>query len=76
MKLKCVCEQNKGNTPQPSSFWLKTDADDHCNVDSSVSIITLLVSIVAARFGLWLTDLSITQIMQEGVEEQYRGTVG
>ncbi len=45
-------------------------------MSSSTSIITLLVAIVAARFGLWLTDLSITQILQEGVEEEYRGTVG
>jgi hypothetical protein len=50
--------------------------DEECYVSSRVSITTLLVGMIAARFGLWISDLSITQILQEGVEEQYRGTVG
>ena len=35
-----------------------------------------LIAITAARFGVWVADLSVTQILQEGVEEQFRGTVG
>ena len=36
----------------------------------------LLGGIISARLGLWLTDLSVTQIIQEGVQEEYRGTIG
>ena len=32
-----------------------------------------LAGIIGARFGLWLIDLSITQILQERVEEERRG---
>ncbi|KHJ82163.1 hypothetical protein OESDEN_18145 [Oesophagostomum dentatum] len=39
------------------------------------SIITFLVGIATARFGLWMADLSITHIMQEGVPESDRNTV-
>jgi len=28
------------------------------------------------RFGLWVADLSITQIFQENVEESQRGVLG
>eukprot|EP00094_Tigriopus_californicus_P010640 TCALIF_10264-PA protein Name:"Similar to SLC40A1 Solute carrier family 40 member 1 (Homo sapiens)" AED:0.13 eAED:0.13 QI:0/0/0/0.85/1/1/7/0/485 len=38
------------------------------------SVATLLTGIIAARFGLWITDLTITQIIQEHVEEESRGT--
>eukprot|EP00095_Tigriopus_kingsejongensis_P004583 snap_masked-scaffold715_size107919-processed-gene-0.5 protein:Tk04583 transcript:snap_masked-scaffold715_size107919-processed-gene-0.5-mRNA-1 annotation:"putative ferroportin" len=38
------------------------------------SVCTLLMGIIAARFGLWIADLTITQIIQERVEEQNRGT--
>lgn len=38
------------------------------------SVATLLTGIIAARFGLWITDLTITQIIQERVEEENRGT--
>ncbi len=39
------------------------------------SVAVLLVGITAARFGLWVTDLTITQIIQERVEEERRGVV-
>lgn len=39
------------------------------------SIILLMTGIVAARFGLWLIDLSVTQILQERVEENNRGAI-
>jgi len=50
--------------------------EEECYVSSRASILTFLIAITAARFGLWVSDLSITQILQEGVEEQVRGTVG
>ena len=32
--------------------------------------------IIAGKFGLWLCDLTITQILQENVPEEHRGTIG
>lgn len=40
------------------------------------SIIMLLVGTAFSRFGLWLFDLSINQIIQENVPEKDRGIVG
>jgi iron-regulated transporter 1 len=31
---------------------------------------------MAARFGLWMADLSVTQIQQENVEKGERGVIG
>ena len=41
--------------------------------DSLIAVCVLLSGIVAARFGLWITDLTINQILQERVEEDRRG---
>ncbi|KAK4320472.1 hypothetical protein Pmani_008638 [Petrolisthes manimaculis] len=38
-------------------------------------VILLLAGIVTSRFGLWVADLSVTQILQEGVEESQRGAI-
>jgi len=48
------------------------------NKDSTkfISIIVLLVGIVLSRSGLWIADLTITQLQQENVPESERGTVG
>ncbi len=40
------------------------------------SVIVLMVSMALSRFGLWLTDLAINQIIQESVREEERGTIG
>jgi len=40
------------------------------------SIYVLLVGVVASRFGLWLSDIAITQIQQQEVEEEIRGQIG
>ncbi|XP_060079879.1 solute carrier family 40 member 1-like [Ylistrum balloti] len=42
---------------------------------SKASIIMLLMGIVGARFGVWLTDLAITQLFLEAVTETERGIV-
>ena len=46
-----------------------------CFVSSFISVAIFLSGIIAARFGLWLIDLTITQILQEEVEEQKRGVI-
>jgi iron-regulated transporter 1 len=38
-------------------------------------VIVLLLGIILARFGLWIADLSVTQIFQEEVEESQRGVI-
>ena len=32
--------------------------------------------IISARFGLWISDLTVTQILQEKVIEEHRGIIG
>lgn len=36
----------------------------------------MIAGVVGARFGLWIFDLSIQQLVQETVAEEYRGVVG
>jgi iron-regulated transporter 1 len=40
------------------------------------SILVLLIGMALSRFGLWLSDLVIHQIIQENVEEKQRGIIG
>lgn len=40
------------------------------------SILMLLIGISISRFGLWLFDLSVNQMMQEKVVENERGIIG
>jgi len=40
------------------------------------SVSVLLTGIILARFGLWMADLSVTQILQENVVEDKRGVIG
>ncbi len=40
------------------------------------SILVLMIGMALSRFGLWLTDLTINQIIQESVDEKERGTIG
>uniref|UniRef100_F1KUE2 Solute carrier family 40 member n=1 Tax=Ascaris suum TaxID=6253 RepID=F1KUE2_ASCSU len=51
--------------------WSRWTSNGH----SIISVFTLLMGIAVARFGLYMADLSITQIMQETVPENQRGTV-
>lgn len=47
-------------------------------VDSSgsfISVSVLFAGIVSARFGLWISDLSVTQLLQETVSADVRGAV-
>ena len=38
---------------------------------SFLSVGVLLAGIIAARFGLWVADLTITQLIQENVQEEH-----
>merc|ERR1719500_1037622 len=39
------------------------------------SVIVFLSGIILARFGLWVVDLTVNQLLQEKVEEEVRGVV-
>jgi len=39
------------------------------------SVIVFLTGIILARFGLWIVDLTVNQLLQEKVEEEVRGVV-
>ncbi len=75
-----------GSIVMPGSPWeLYWDVDDtrppydeeaDCEIDSYASISAMLTSLVLARFGLWMADISVTQITQESVLEEHRGTIG
>lgn len=42
--------------------------------ESYTSVILLLSGIILARFGLWVADLSVNQVLQQ-VDDQIRGTI-
>ena len=52
------------------------DPIEDCSVSSYNSVIVLMSGLITARFGLWISDLTITQILQEKVPEEHRGTIG
>ncbi len=55
-----------------SPFQLRTALDSERQ--DWTSVVVLLVGIILARFGLWVADLTITQIIQERVEQESRGS--
>ncbi|XP_013389675.1 solute carrier family 40 member 1 [Lingula anatina] len=42
---------------------------------SLISVSLFIAGIITGRFGLWMADLSVTQLIQENVAEQERGVV-
>ena len=52
---------------------LLSDEISDCKIQSFLSVSILLSGILLAKFGLWISDLTITQTFQEEVEEEYRG---
>jgi iron-regulated transporter 1 len=72
-------------TGSTSSLGNSTDGDDSVIEVSSLtfdefvqkysSASVFLLGIILARFGLWIVDLTINQILQERVAEDKRGVV-
>ncbi len=60
----------------PGSPFMQADGDDQQSGKSLLSAGVLLFGITAARFGLWITDLTVTQVIQERVENERRGMDG
>merc|ERR1712079_832047 len=49
--------------------------EDHDKSSNVAHVTVLMTGIILARFGLWIVDLTITQILQERVEEERRGVI-
>ena len=63
-------------TPSPSPAANNTSGDNGSHHKSvSISLLLLLAGVLGARFGLWMFDLSVTQLLQEKVLEEERGVV-
>ncbi|CAJ0583429.1 unnamed protein product, partial [Mesorhabditis spiculigera] len=60
---------------QPTFTLIDPSVDLPASPQSSISIIVFLSGISIARFSLWMVDLAITQVMQEGIPESQRNTV-
>ncbi len=46
-----------------------------CQISSFVSVSVFLAGVISARFGLWIADLSVNQILQEEVKSDERGQI-
>lgn len=55
------------------SYDMSLDVED--NPKDNISLIFILVGVIGARFGLWMFDLSVSQLVQERVVEEERGVV-
>ncbi|KAG0554856.1 hypothetical protein KC19_12G125500 [Ceratodon purpureus] len=63
------------------SIWIQCSLLSLCVVsiwihNSRLASILLISGVAASRLGLWMFDLSVTQLMQESVPEAERGVVG
>jgi len=67
--------------PNVSSLFAYNDTNssanenENCHVSSFQSVSVFLSGIILARFGLWISDLTVTQTLQERVEEEHRGVI-
>ncbi|CAF3361808.1 unnamed protein product [Rotaria sp. Silwood1] len=48
---------------------------DQCS-NSKLSVLLLVIGITLNRFGLWIADLTVSQLQQERVPEKIRGRIG
>jgi len=60
----------------PFINWISNIKNEDHDTSSNIAHVTVLMTgIILARFGLWIVDLTITQILQERVEEERRGVI-
>ncbi|XP_055350561.1 solute carrier family 40 member 1-like isoform X2 [Paramacrobiotus metropolitanus] len=63
-------EGNRNATGIDEKKWFTKSSDE------LPSVVVFLFGMIAARFGLWMADLTITQLIQENVPEKERGIIG
>ena len=67
--------QSYSINPNSNSAGKKNDSEDRLKHAFTISLILLLIGVLGARFGLWMFDLSVSQLVQEKVKEEERGVV-
>nr|XP_045601308.1 solute carrier family 40 member 1-like isoform X1 [Procambarus clarkii]XP_045601309.1 solute carrier family 40 member 1-like isoform X1 [Procambarus clarkii] len=56
--------------------WIRDESSTGATEETEyMFVILLLTGIITSRFGLWVADLTVTQILQEEVEEGHRGAI-
>ena len=70
-----VSARNSSVAPPNQNCSAATEAPTTRKSFSYISIGLMLAGIVTSRLGLWLSDLTISQLFQETVPEQERGIV-
>ena len=63
-------------TSSPLASCTPTSDDEGRGNSVGAPLILMLIGVLGARFGLWIFDLSIQQLVQERVAEENRGVVG
>ena len=58
-----------------TSAEIPSEENPECQVTSFVSVAIFLSGVIAARFGLWISDLSVNQALQEEVQGSELGTI-
>ena len=64
---------DSSTTPVASSEGVPLASNTPSHV--SVTVVLMLIGVIGARFGLWMFDLTVTQLVQEKVVEEERGVV-
>ena len=59
------------STPSPTGI----PTEDATAPTVSTAVVLMLIGVIGARFGLWMFDLTVTQLVQERVVEEERGVV-
>ena len=76
--LTKVDDNNTTTTASEFSTTSNATLEQKCEEGETqfISVSVMLAGIIVARFGLWIADLSISQIFQENIEEEKRGVIG
>ena len=69
--LPSECVPFPSSTPSPTG----TPTGDTTVPTVSTAVVLMLIGVIGARFGLWMFDLTVTQLVQERVVEEERGVV-
>ncbi|OQV16415.1 Solute carrier family 40 member 1 [Hypsibius exemplaris] len=65
-----LMKEDRNSTQIDSGKWITQPAE------KLPSAFVFLAGMIGARFGLWMADLTITQLIQENISEKERGVIG
>jgi len=79
MDLSVLAPNGLGATQTAKNMSMKETEDVNWTAthfwENYTSVSVFLLGIILARFGLWIVDLTVNQLLQEKVEEEVRGVV-